>query len=184
MTADANRSGHVSIALIGLRGSGKSTVGAILARLMDIQFVDTDEIIISQAGRSIAAIFAEEGEAGFRRRECDAVSEVAANPPGVISVGGGAIVNESNVQRLQGVATIVWLTAPVDVLWARISADQRTDDTRPGLTDRSGADELRRLLTQREPLYARAADLIVDTTGLEPPSVARRIMMDLALEAP
>ncbi len=152
-----------SIALIGLRGSGKSTVGRELASLLSGQCVDTDRLVVETAGKSIARIFEEEGEAGFRRRERDAIMQVVTTPPAVISVGGGAVLSEQNVGALRQVATIVWLTAPVDVLWERICADTGAADSRPPLTEHTGRAELGLLESERTPIYENAADLTVDS---------------------
>ena len=175
MTAANPDHEKLSIALIGLRGCGKSTVGRELADLLDGDCVDTDELIVDQAGRSIAAIFAEEGEPGFRRRERKAVQQVVANPPPVIAVGGGAVVDESNVRLLKRVATLVWLTAPSGVLWQRIASDEASQSCRPSLTDRADPEEVEHLLAERSPLYERAADLVISTTQSTPRAVAEAI---------
>ncbi|UCC31193.1 MAG: shikimate kinase [Phycisphaerales bacterium] len=168
-----------SIALIGLRGCGKSAVGRELADLLGGECVDTDELIVERAGKSIAAIFAEEGEAGFRCREREAIKHAVANAPSVIPVGGGAIVDENNVRMLRQVATLVWLTAPPDVLWQRIASDEASKRYRPSLTDRAGPEEVEHLLAERSPLYERAADLIIDTTQSTPRAVAEAIAAQL-----
>jgi shikimate kinase len=168
-----------SIALIGLRGSGKSTVGRELASLLGGLCVDTDRLVVEAAGKSIARIFEEEGEAGFRRRECDAVTQVVATPPAVISVGGGAVLLEQNVRALRKVATIVWLTAPIEVLWERICADTTAADSRPPLTEHTGRAELKLLESQRSPIYQNAADLTVDTAQGSIQEVAHAIARGL-----
>lgn len=179
----AGSHGHTepSVALIGLRGSGKTAVGRELATLTGREHVDTDDVIVRQAGRSIADIFEAEGEAGFRRREREIIARVVQGPPTVLSVGGGAILDEENVRLLRGAATIVWLTAPVDVLWERIANDTATASARPALTDRSGIEELEHLLSERAPCYRRAADLAVDTTGGRPREVATQIAARLQI---
>ncbi len=165
-----------SVALIGYRGCGKSAVGRELAALLGIRFVDTDELIVHQAGQSIAAIFEKEGEDGFRRRERETVKQLAQDPrPGVISVGGGAVLDQNNVRTLGIAASLVWLNAPAEVLWQRIDADPDTTDMRPPLTDKTGIDEVRFLLAQRLPYYRRAADLVIDAAGGNPRTIADEI---------
>lgn len=164
-----------SIALIGLRGSGKSTVGRELASLLSGQCVDTDRLVVETAGKSIARIFEEEGEAGFRRRERDAIMQAVTTPPAVISVGGGAVLLEQNVRALRQVATIVWLTAPVDVLWKRICTDTTAADSRPPLTEHVGRAELEMLESERSHIYEDAADLNVDTSNRTIQEVAHAI---------
>ncbi|MDO8629388.1 MAG: type I 3-dehydroquinate dehydratase, partial [Phycisphaerales bacterium] len=104
------------VALVGFRGSGKTTVGRTLAEFLGGDCIDTDDLIVKAAGRTIADIFADEGEAGFRQREAEVIRWVVATPPAVLSVGGGAVLDERNVQALRSVAAIVWLTAPASVL--------------------------------------------------------------------
>jgi shikimate kinase len=131
----------------------------------------------------VADIFAAEGEAAFRRRESAAIEQVLASPPAVIAVGGGAITDPANVERLRAAALIVWLYAPVEVLWGRIAADPASTAGRPALTEREGPAELTLLLKQRGPIYQGAADLALSTEGAQPRKIARRIRDWLAGEA-
>lgn len=175
-----------TIVLIGLRGSGKTTVGRILADLLDGQCIDADEVIQREAGRqtrracrSISEIFKLEGEEGFRRREREVIAKIALSPPAVVSVGGGAVLDEANAEVLTKIATVVWLTAPAQVLWERISADPKTAGSRPSLTDLSGVAELEQLATQRFESYERLASQVIDTEGLSPSQVAQAILENL-----
>ena len=164
------------IALIGPRGCGKTTVGRALARLLDGECVDTDERIAERESRSITDVFVTEGETGFRRRECEAIREVVQAPPAVISVGGGAVLNEQNVDALRAVATVVWLRAPAETLYQRISTDPATLGSRPRLTDQAGVDEVRRLLAERAPLYQRASHFQIETVDRDPKEIAEEIV--------
>jgi shikimate kinase len=175
MTSEIPNQDRRCIALIGARGSGKSSVGPVLADLVGGGYVDTDETVERRAGKSVAEIFATEGEAGFRRHEREAVAEVVASPPAVLGLGGGAVLDERNVDAVRRVATVIWLTAPPDVLWQRISSDPFTTEARPPLTGFTGRGEVEHLLAQRAPLYERAADFSVDTVGATPPEVAEAI---------
>ncbi len=177
--SSADRQGDRTVVLIGMRGSGKTAVGRVLASLLGGEHVDTDDRVGERAGRSIAQIFEAEGESGFRRREREVIAEVVHDPPAVVSVGGGAILDETNVRKLQSAGMIVWLTAPVERLWERIQNDTGTGDTRPALTDRLGADELRQLLDEREPRYRNAADITIDTSHKEPSAIAEQIVEQL-----
>jgi len=174
-----------SIALIGMRGAGKTVVGRELAGLLHADFLDTDEEIALRAGQSIAGIFRKEGKIRFRHRERQVITEVCAAPPRVISVGGGAVLDEENVKALQRVSIIVWLTAPVEVLYERIVSDVHSPITRPRLTlpaDESSPDELkelRQLLTEREARYSSVADLVLDTVSSSPRQIAERIVAQL-----
>ena len=157
-------------------GSGKSTVGRALARLLGWEFVDTDaEIVRAAGGKSIPHIFAEQGEAAFRDRETDAIRTVCARENCVIATGGGAILRAENRQLLQA-GLVVWLTARAEVVVARVEAAR---NLRPIL---GGADADTPLLThvltllgQRGPLYQAAAQLIVDTSDLLPDALAKQI---------
>lgn len=176
MSGEPTGSRRRTIALIGLRGSGKTTVGRILAGLLGGECIDADEVIQRESKLSISNIFEREGEEGFRRREREVIAKIASSPPAVVSVGGGAVLDEANAQVLASIATVVWLTAPAQVLWERISADPSSAGSRPSLTDLSGVAELEQLATQRHASYERAADLAVDTEGLSQSQVAQTIL--------
>jgi len=163
------------IALIGYRGSGKTTVGALLAVQLDRPFVDTDALVVEATGRTIAEIFAIEGEQAFRLREQSAVGQAVNRPPAVISVGGGAIAVEESMELLKAKATIVWLTGRAEALWSRMSADPASRLTRPDLTESGGVEEVRLMLATRTPLYERWSDFCVETGGLTPDEVADAI---------
>lgn len=179
MSARQTDGGKPSIALVGLRGCGKSTVGRELARLLGGDCIDTDELIVRRAGKSIADIFKDEGEAGFRRRERDAVAQAAAAGTSVIGVGGGAVLDAQNVRVLKQVSRLVWLTASPNELWTRISSDCTTVESRPPLTDRTGLEEVKLLLAERSPIYEQAADLIIDTERRTPAEIAQAIVARL-----
>jgi len=165
-----------SIALIGYRGCGKTAVGRLLADLLGLPHVDTDAEIVARAGRSIADIFAVEGEARFRDYEAAVITSLAAHPS-VISVGGGAVLDPQNINRLRSLGTVIWLTAPPEELWARISADLTSSCSRPPLTTLEGVEEVRKVLAARSALYAAAADMVVDTAGKTADAVAREITL-------
>jgi len=168
-----------NIVLIGYRGSGKTTVGRLLAERLGRPFVDTDAAIETAAGESIAEVFASEGERGFRRREKQAIARATQTEGLVLSVGGGAVLDRANVDGLQNEGTIVWLIAAAEVLWDRIREDAQSPSARPDLTPRGGLEEVRSVLAVREPAYRAAADLIVDTTGRVPEDVVAAILKAL-----
>ncbi len=167
---------QTSVALIGARGSGKTTVGALLAKLLGVTHVDSDEMVMAAAGKSIKEIFETEGEAGFRRRESAAIRNAIAMTPAVISLGGGAVLDPRNVEAIRGVARVVWLTAPADVLARRMSQDPQSCAHRPPLTSADPPTDIAELIRVREPLYRTAADFIVDTSQLDAAEMARRIV--------
>ena len=169
-----------TIALIGARGSGKTAVGKALASLLGGDHVDTDDLVVERAGQSIAAIFADHGEAAFRVLEVAAIARAVSLAPSVISVGGGAVVDQTNTARLRAIATVVWLTARPEELNRRIQADASNVDARPPLTERCAIDETRELLAQRTPSYEYAADMRIDTMDKTPEAVAAQIAERMA----
>ena len=154
-----------NVILIGARGCGKTTVGRALAARLGWEFVDTDERIVARAGKSIRAIFADDGEPAFRQLESELVDEVTRDTQQVISAGGGAVLAQRNRAALSAAGVCIWLTAPPEELHRRLESDPQTAETRPALTGRAALDEIRHLLTQREPLYAAVAEHVVPTAG-------------------
>jgi shikimate kinase len=176
----------MNIALIGYRGSGKTSVGKCLAQRLSLSFVDTDTLIVQRAGRSIREIFEREGETGFRARESQIIREVAAWDRQVIALGGGAVLNPANIEALKagGRATVVWLQAAPEILHQRIAADGASSATRPNLTAAGGLEEVRKLLALREPLYQAAADRTCDCTHVTVEDAADHVISLLGRAAP
>ncbi len=165
----------MNLVLVGYRGSGKSTVGAVLARRLGWPFVDLDELIVKQAGRSIAEIFSEEGESGFRLREREACGSVLSLKCQVIALGGGAVTDPETRLLAKRLGKVIWLRAPAAVLWARISQDAKSRGARPDLTPVGGLAEVEAVLKHREPLYRSIARHSVDTFPGTPEEVADAI---------
>ncbi|MEM1011924.1 MAG: shikimate kinase [Planctomycetota bacterium] len=152
--------------LLGPRGSGKTTLGRGLVRELRLPFVDTDAEIERAAGRTIAEIFADEGEDGFRDRETDALRGCLARD-GILATGGGIVVREENRRLLQSIdAPRVLLLADVGLLAHRITNDPTSTSTRPSLTHHEVGDEVALLLEKRMPWYESVATHTVDT-GLD-----------------
>jgi shikimate kinase len=160
--------------LIGMLGVGKSAVAPRLAEALGVESHDTDEWVERHSGRSIARIFAEEGEAGFRRFESKAVAELAL-AAGVVATGGGAVTSPDNVTRMKGSGMVIWLRASPATLATRLGvADRPLLD---GAKDRVAT--LHGLLEAREDSYAGAADLRVETDGLSPAQVVAEVQRKL-----
>ncbi|KON31374.1 hypothetical protein AC482_01025 [miscellaneous Crenarchaeota group-15 archaeon DG-45] len=168
-----------NIALIGFMGTGKSAVGLELSRRLGLDLVEVDDLIAERAGKSIPEIFADEGEAAFRALEREAIAEVALRRGAVISCGGGAVLEPENVDRLRRSSVIVLLTAPVEEILSRAARD---GEARPLLNTKEREARARELLKRRQPLYLRAADYVVETSGLEPGEVAEAIVECLRRE--
>ncbi|HTT83719.1 MAG TPA: shikimate kinase [Rhizomicrobium sp.] len=147
-----------TVALIGMMGAGKSTVGRMLARRLETPFRDADSEIETAAGCTVSEIFARFGEAEFRDGERRVILRLLGQPPHVLAMGGGAILDAATRAAIAKDAVSVWLRAPVSLLLARVSRR----DTRPLLQGGNARETLERLLAEREPLYAQA-DIVVDT---------------------
>lgn len=149
------------IALVGMMGVGKSTVARHLAQLMRREVVATDELVEQRAGKSIPDVFGDDGEQAFRALEHDVITELAgAEPPHrrIIDLGGGAILDDRNVESLGQHAVLIHLDAPVGTLVARL-AEESTG--RPLLFGTDVADSLRELVEERGERYAAVADVTI-----------------------
>ncbi len=147
-----------TVALVGLMGAGKTTIGRRLAQALGLPFVDADEAIVAAAGRSIEDIFAERGECEFRRGERQVISRLLDNPPHVLATGGGAFIDPRTRALMKERAISIWLKAPLDVLMKRVTKR----DHRPLLKEDDPRAVMKRLLDERYPIYAEA-DLTVET---------------------
>jgi shikimate kinase len=164
--------------LVGLPGSGKTTIGKRLAKALSVGFLDTDVAIEQQTGRTIADIFATDGEQEFRRIEEEAVRAALAGHDGVVSLGGGAVTTAGVCDALVG-HTVIYL---------EINASEgvrRTGGTavRPLLAGPDRAERFRTLMTERIPLYRKVATMRVDTNRRNPGAVVRHIVSRLQAPA-
>ncbi|MDX1964197.1 MAG: shikimate kinase [Pirellulales bacterium] len=167
----------MNIALIGYRGTGKTSVARELARLLDWQWIDADVFLEQRAGRSIAEIFSQDGEATFRDLEAQLLPELCAAENTILALGGGVVIRPQNRDLLSNPAHwVVWLTAPAEVLARRIAADDENAARRPALTQAAPLAEIQQLLALREPWYASCADKIVETGGKSPGTIAAEIV--------
>ena len=164
---------RVNLVLIGYRGTGKSTVGKLLARELRRHLVSTDAEVVRRARLSIPEIVQQFGWEHFRDLESAICRDVAARDQVIIDTGGGAILRPENVEALRRTGTIVWLTATVETISRRIGGDTQ----RPSLTGtKSFTEEIRDVLAERIPKYQAAAHHIVPTDGASTAQVAERIM--------
>ncbi len=168
-----------NILLIGYRGTGKSTVGRLFAERLGWAFVDADVEIEAAAGKSIADIFADEGEAAFRDLEQQVVAELVQRDKHVVSLGGGAVLREENRNAIRRGGQVVWLTASAAAIHARLTADESTPQRRPNLTPRGGLAEIEQLLAEREPLYRECATCDVSTADRSPAEIVECIICEL-----
>ena len=159
------------VALAGFMGSGKSTVGRKAARLLRWAFLDLDAEVIASAGRTIPAIFAEEGEVGFRRRECDALLSVLQRTWDegglILALGGGTITSQEALDCLNAKATVVYLDVDAESAWRRVCRSARPLAQDP--------QAFAGLLDERRPIYEAAADHVVDTREKSVDIIAREV---------
>lgn len=171
-----------NIVLVGLMGSGKTTVGKLVAQSLGFTFVDTDEIIIQNAGKPIPEIFAAEGETGFRQHETAALRQLLDQsdhqPPLVIATGGGIVTQPVNLPLLKQLGFVVWLYATPNTLHHRTAHS----DDRPLLRNADPAGTLRNLLEARADLYELASDLKITTDDLSAHDVAYGVAESVRVE--
>lgn len=165
----------ISIYLIGMPGSGKTTVGRLLAQQLGYGFVDSDAVIEqASGGKTINEIFTTAGEDAFRELESRVLAELSAHTRLVISTGGGIILRQMNWSYLQH-GLVVWLDVPVKLLMERLAED----NTRPLLKDPDPHQKLQRLFDERQPLYEQADIRVTVNAGETPEQIAERVMQEI-----
>jgi len=160
-----------SLILVGPMGAGKSTIGKLLASILDLPFSDSDRVIEEKTGADIPWIFDMEGEEGFRLRETAVLSELLVGESMVIATGGGIVMRDENRALLKGDGVVVYLTASIDQLVERTYKDKK----RPLLQVDDPEAKIRELIALRDPLYTEVADLVVQTDRRSPKAVAQEI---------
>ena len=165
------------IALVGMPGSGKSTVGRHLARLLGWRFIDSDHEIERQIGGPIRAFFEQHGEAAFRDLEQQAIVALCRQTGAVLATGGGAVLREANREALKSGCEVVYLRSTPEELFRRL----RHDTQRPLLQVKDPLRRLRDLYRERDPLYRDAADYVIQTGRPSVPTLVNMILMQLEL---
>lgn len=165
------------IALIGLPGSGKTTVGKQLARRLGVPFVDTDQVIEQRIGCSIPEFFAREGEDCFRDLEQQVIDQLTVQKIGVLSTGGGAVLRSANRQHLHGRGRVVYLKSSPAELFRRL----KNDKTRPLLQVADPLAKLKALYAERDPLYRETAHFVLETGKPSVAALVNMIQMQLDL---
>ena len=164
-----------TVALVGLMGAGKSSVGRRLAQRLALPFVDADLEIEAAAGASIEEIFERHGEAAFRDGERRVIARLLAGPPQVLAAGGGAFMDDETRRLMREQAITLWLRAGIGVLLARVARR----NNRPLLKNRNPREVLERLMAERHPFYAEA-DIIIDSLDGPPEATLEATLQALA----
>lgn len=164
---------RTNIALIGFMGTGKTSVGRVLAVRLKKEFIRTDDLIAESAGKSIPEIFEEDGELRFRELETEVVKRISDKKGMVIDCGGGVILNRINVDNLKKNSRIILLTASPEAILERVLKDA---EQRPLLETQDKLERIKQLLSLREPLYKRFADFEIDTSNLDVDQVVDKIL--------
>lgn len=173
-----SRSNLTLISLIGLPGSGKTTVGRQLARRLQLPFVDSDQAIEVRLGCPIREFFEREGEARFRDIEAEVIDALTQQGPGVLSTGGGAVLRAENRQHLRSRGRVVYLKSHPEELIRRL----RHDTNRPLLQVADPMAKLRELFATRDPLYRQTAHFVVETGRPSVATLVNMIVMQLELD--
>ncbi|MEO7392848.1 MAG: shikimate kinase [Ramlibacter sp.] len=165
------------LALVGLPGSGKSTVGRRLARRLDVSFSDSDHVIEQRIGCRIRDFFEHEGEAAFRDVEEEAISDLVSQDVGVIATGGGAVLRPANRSRLRAARHVIYLRSTPEEIFKRL----RHDSHRPLLQVADPLGRMRSLYQERDPLYRETSHFIIETGRPSVAILVNKIMMQLEL---
>lgn len=168
----------MNLILIGYRASGKTSVGEKLSGLLGLPFYDTDALTGQQTGKTVREMVLEGGWPAFRQAERAAIAGLAGEEKAVIALGGGAILDPSNVKALRPRGFFIWLQAEKETIQERLKGDRASAEQRPPLSI-SGNEDAEEILRRRIPLYEAIADLIVDTTGLSIEAVCEEILAAL-----
>lgn len=167
----------MQLVLVGLPGSGKSTVGRQLGRRLDLPFSDSDHVIEQRIGCSIRSFFEREGEDAFRDIEEEVIAELCSAPAGVIATGGGAVLRPANRERLRASGQVFYLRSTPEEVFRRV----KHDAGRPLLQVEDPLQRLRDLFAQRDPLYRETAHFVIETNRPSVPTLVNMVLMQLEL---
>ena len=167
-----------NIFLVGLMGSGKTTIGKLIAKKLRYKFIDTDLLMEEKTGVKVPLIFEYEGEEGFRKREAKILSEVLRLDNIVLATGGGIVLSDNNRQQLKERGNVIYLNAEINELAKRLSNDK----TRPLLQNTDIKEKLKELMGHRSFLYESIADSIIQTKNKRAPEIANEIIINLGLD--
>jgi shikimate kinase len=164
------------IYLTGFRGTGKTSVGTLLAKSLGRTVIDLDGVVTANAGKSIREIFQDGGEVAFRDLESSALESVSQTENAVVSLGGGAILRDANRALIRSTGICFWLACDAETIARRLQQDKVSIEQRPALTTLDELQEIRELLQARHALYLEASDYRVATAGMTIEQVAEQII--------
>ena len=160
------------IFLIGFMGVGKTTTSRSLSRMLSVDEMDTDAMIVKQEGKAISDIFAEEGEEYFRQTETALLDKLKQMPPCIVSCGGGMVMREENVRKMKEQGKIYLLTAAPETIYEHV----KDSTNRPLLNGNMNVPYITQLMEARNPKYHAAADVVIETDGCSPMQVAQKLV--------
>ena len=163
------------IFMIGFMGVGKMSTSRILSKKLGVKENDTDAMIVKQEKKSIAEIFADEGEEYFRKTETGIIDKLAELEPCIISCGGGMAMREVNVKKMKKIGKVVLLTATPETIYSHV----KDSTNRPLLNGNMNIPYIKKLMEERAPKYNAAADIVIETDGCTPSQVADKIIDSL-----
>ena len=163
------------IFMIGFMGVGKTSTSRILSKKLGVKENDTDAMIVKQEKKSIAEIFADEGEEYFRKTETGIIDKLAELEPCIISCGGGMAMREVNVKKMKKIGKVVLLTATPETIYSHV----KDSTNRPLLNGNMNIPYIKKLREERAPKYNAAADIVIETDGCTPSQVADKIIDSL-----
>ncbi len=165
----------MNLYLNGYRGTGKTTIGRMVAAELEMPHADLDEIIVRRTGKTVAEIFSEQGEAAFRDLEAEELGQFDGEEPTVVSLGGGTCLDRDNREWMGATGLTIWLTLPAEMIHQRLQADANSAAMRPPLTDLPPLEEIQAVLDSRRDIYISCASTIMNTARMKPEEVCRRI---------
>ncbi|PCH60422.1 MAG: shikimate kinase AroK [Gammaproteobacteria bacterium] len=168
-------SSQQNIFLVGLMGSGKTTIGRQLARACDLEFIDSDAEIVARTGAEISWIFDIEGESGFRKREKVVIDELTQQGGIVLATGGGSVLDSDNRRALASRGIVVYISASIDRLFKRTANDK----SRPLLNQGDSRAVLQSLQEARDPLYREIADIVIETDDCTVSHAVKQILQQI-----
>ncbi len=166
----------MNIILIGFRGTGKTTVGELLSKRLERDFIDSDKSIESSTGKTIKQIFEKDGEEGFREIEAGVIAKLSKMDNKIIAAGGGAILRDNNVKNFKNNGFLVLLEAAPEIIHERVTQDEKTAQQRPSLTNKKPLEEIKHLIEQRKHAYKKAADYTINTSCISCENIVNEII--------